>query len=244
MEHHRPERIRHQHPRGSVLSNSGHRSAWRRRPGSPVAHDLRTPDLVWRGRPHRPAARSLIQLHDNGVLAESALPDHRPQTRRILHRRDLVEANRALVPDVVLLGGTTIDSIDRCARDLHYPTLRHMRLARGAENGADHRHRVPGHVRDLLVRLAVRLALTPERGRRGSWWRTSAQMTTRCPDGTVDSDGSDDAQPRRWRSSPTRSWECAALRRTVGTGGLPLDTPRPGARIAHRGERADLHAST
>jgi uncharacterized protein (DUF2252 family) len=38
-----------------------------------------------------------------------------------------------------------------------------------------------------------------------------------------------------------------ALRRAVGNGrpaDMPPDTPRPGARIAHRGERADLHAST
>jgi len=38
-----------------------------------------------------------------------------------------------------------------------------------------------------------------------------------------------------------------ALGREVVTGGLsnlPPETPRPGARIAHRGERADLHAST
>ena len=32
--------------------------------------------------------------------------------------------------------------------------------------------------------------------------------------------------------------------RTNGHADLPPDTPRPGARIAHRGERADLHAST
>jgi hypothetical protein len=38
-----------------------------------------------------------------------------------------------------------------------------------------------------------------------------------------------------------------ALRNVVVTGrlaDLPPDTPRPGVRIAHRGERADLHAST
>jgi putative acetyltransferase len=38
-----------------------------------------------------------------------------------------------------------------------------------------------------------------------------------------------------------------ALRSGDGTGrlaDLPPDTPRPGAHIAHRGERADLHAST
>jgi hypothetical protein len=78
-----------------------------------------------------------MQLHDNGVLTESALSDHRPVTGRILYRRDLVEADRALVPDVILLGGATIDSVDGCARDLHSAqTLRHVRLGRGAEHGA------------------------------------------------------------------------------------------------------------
>ena len=64
--------------------------------------------------------------------------------------------------------------------------------------------------------------------------------------------GSGDALPRAlavfaeaYADQNQRDYE--ALRSTAGTGALadlPPDTPRPGARIAHRGERADLHAST
>ncbi len=64
--------------------------------------------------------------------------------------------------------------------------------------------------------------------------------------------GSGDALPRAlavfaeaYADQNQRDYE--ALRSAAGTNGLPdlpPDTPRPGARIAHRGERADLHAST
>ena len=64
--------------------------------------------------------------------------------------------------------------------------------------------------------------------------------------------GSGDALPRAlaafaeaYADQNQRDYE--ALRSAAGTNGLadlPPDTPRPGARIAHRAERADLHAST
>jgi len=64
--------------------------------------------------------------------------------------------------------------------------------------------------------------------------------------------GSGDALPRAladfaeaYADQNQRDYE--ALRTAPGTAALadlPPETPRPGARIAHRGERADLHAST
>jgi len=64
--------------------------------------------------------------------------------------------------------------------------------------------------------------------------------------------GSGDALPRAladfaeaYADQNQRDYE--AMRTAPGTAALPdlpPETPRPGARIAHRGERADLHAST
>jgi predicted alpha/beta hydrolase len=60
--------------------------------------------------------------------------------------------------------------------------------------------------------------------------------------------GSGDALPRAlaafaeaYADQNQRDYEAL---RTAALADLPPETPRPGARIAHRGERADLHAST
>ena len=66
------------------------------------------------------------------------------------------------------------------------------------------------------------------------------------------SQGPGDARPRALAvfaeaHTDQNQREYEALRGAVVTGrpaDLPPDTPRPGVRIAHRGERADLHAST